>query len=288
MLLWISDTHFNFLRPTGFYSPVKRFGEYLMEENPDATGLILTGDVSTAGVLIKHLNEFAEGFTKPIYFVLGNHDYYNSSFTKIDDAVGKVVTTIPHLHWLNQGWHIHDGVAVVGVGGWYDAYHGNTNSPVDLNDFYDIVELIPGSRYRDLLLEIIRKRASAEADQLAVMLKEACDADIDTIVVGTHIAPYAESAWHEGKQSDRDWLPWFSSASTGAVLDIYAKRYPDKKFIVFCGHSHGSGIYEPHENMTVYTGKARYSVPDLAGVLYPNERKLWAYDPAGKKVERTY
>jgi hypothetical protein len=177
---------------------------------------------------------------------------------------------------------------VVGVNGWYDAYYGNANSTIDINDFYDISELVSGLRYRDLLLDIIRERAGAEADRLAVMLKEVCSTDIDTIVVGTHVAPYAESAWHEGKQSDRDWLPWFSSASTGAVLDIYAKRHPNKTFIVLCGHSHSSGIHTPHENMTVYTGKARYSMPDLTGVLYPNERKLWAYDSAGKKVERTY
>lgn len=288
MLLWGSDFHFNFLKSKGFCSPVTRFGEYLMEENPDADGIIITGDISTGTLITKHLKEFALGFTKNIYFVLGNHCYYGSSFEKVDERVAGVVRAVPHLYWLNEGWHTHDGVAVVGVNGWYDAYHGNSNSTIDLNDFYEIRELMPGIRYRDLLLNLVRKKAGEESDRLAVMLKEVCATDVDTIVVGTHVAPYKESAWHEGKPSDDEWVPWFSSASTGAVLDIYAKRHPDKTFIVLCGHSHSPGIYEPHENMTVYTGGARYSMPDLAGVLYPNKRKLWAYDATGQKVERSY
>jgi Icc protein len=288
MLLWGTDFHFNFLKPKGFYSPVTRFGEYLMEENPDADGIVITGDISTGKLLTQHLKEFALGFTKQIYFVLGNHCYYGSSFAAIDALVRKVVKEVPNLHFLNDGFHEVEGHLLVGVGGWYDAYYGNPKSNIELNDFYDIRELLPGSRYREILLGVIRERAGNEADRLAFMLKEACEKPNDVVIVATHVAPYEGAAWHMGKPSDRDWQPWFSSASTGAVLDTYADKHPEKTFIVLCGHSHSPGVYQRRGNMMVYTGRARYSFPDLCGVIYTKEGKLWAYGPTGEKVECRY
>lgn len=284
MLLWASDFHLNFLRLQG---AVKFFGEALMNENPDATGLIITGDISDGKRLERHLRALAEGFTKPIYFVLGNHDYYNSSWLNIDKMVACLVKEIPHLHWLNQGYHEVDGHVICGVGGWYDAYHGNAHSTVELYDFTNIAELLSESRCRETLLDAVRKRAGHESDQLARMLKAACKTD-NVIIVGTHIAPYSESSWHEGKLSNRDWVPWFSSASTGAVLDIFAKRYPEKEFVVLCGHSHSPGVYQRMDNMTVYTGRAEYGYPELCGMINTKERKMWAYGAAGEKVERDY
>ena len=259
-----------------------------MVDYPDAQGIIITGDISSGKVLEGHLRELAEGWTKPIYFVLGNHSYYDSSWKVIDEMVSSLTKEIPHLHWLNQGFHEVDGHAICGVGGWYDAYHGNSNSGIELNDFRLIDELVPVGSFRPLLLEEIRKRAGYEADILANQLKEACATDNEVIIVGTHIPPYAESAWHEGAHSNREWVPWFSSASTGATLDRFAENNPEKKFIVLTGHTHSSGIYQRRENMTVYTGPAIYGFPDVSGVINTKERKLWAYGSIGKKVEHIY
>lgn len=285
MLVWTTDTHLNFLKQS---SAAKKFAAYLFEENPDAQGLIITGDISDGKRIEDHLRGLAEGWTKPIFMVLGNHDYYHSSWAVIDAKVQKLVEEIPHLHWLNQGFHEVDGHAICGVGGWYDAYHGNSHSGVELNDFHLIDELVPVGSFRPLLLEEIRKRAGYEADILASQLKEACVTDNEVIIVGTHVPPYAESAMHEGKPSDREWVPWFSSASIGATLDRFAENNPEKKFIVLTGHSHGSGIYQRSDNMTVYTGPAIYGFPNECGVINTKERRLWAYNHLGKKAEHSY
>lgn len=292
MLLWTSDIHLNFLKPQGFASPTQYFGEYLMAENPEADGLIITGDISTGNLLYKHLKELAEGFTKPIYFVLGNHDFWGSSFSEIETNLLKALALyktegIDNLHWLNDGWKVHDRHAIVGVNGWYDAMYGDQMTKSYINDFYEIQELMPGTRYHDLLLQLVRDRAGQEADRLAVMLKEACE-KYDKIIVCTHVPPYAESAWHMGFPSEPDMMPWFSSASTGAVLDTYSARYPEKTFVVLAGHSHSPGVFQKRDNMTVYTAKARYGVPDLAGVVYTKEQRLWAFDNHLRRIDVSY
>ncbi len=285
MLVWTTDTHLNFLRQP---SAAKKFAAYLFEENPDAQGLIITGDISDGKRIEDHLRELAEGWEKPIYFVLGNHDYYGSSWSTIDMQIQKLVSEIPNLHWLNEGFHEIDGHAICGCGGWYDAYHGNSNSLVDLNDFYEIRELLPHSRFRPLLLEEIRRRAGFEADTLARHLREACKTDNEIIIVGTHVSPYAGSAWHNGKPSDNEWVPWFSSLSTGVTLDRFAENNPNKEFIVLCGHSHSPGTYQRRDNLIVLTGGAVYKFPDVSGTLNLKDRKATIRDSEKKLITINY
>jgi Icc protein len=284
-LLFATDWHLNFLTKEG---KSQRFIKRLYDENPDADGLIITGDISCGEVLEKHLTQIVQGFHCPIYMVTGNHDYYNSSFEKIDELVAGLTKKFDNLYWLNQGWHTYNGIAIVGVGGWYDAYYGNTNSHIYLNDFDLIEDLKPGGYNRDLLISLIRQRASQEADKLDDMLKSIFKTDLSTILVATHVAPYEGSSWHEGGHSDRDWLPWFTSANTGAVIDKYADNYPDKKFVVLHGHGHSPGVYKHKDNVIVYTGAAEYFHPELAGKIDVVAGKIEYTNSIGRKVEGNF
>lgn len=292
MILWVSDIHLNFLKQP---KAAKFFAESLAEEHPEATGIIITGDISTGKLVQKHLSDFAEGWKKPVFFTVGNHDYYDSSFSVVDRKIQQVCEEFQHMLWLNNGAHLHDEASIVGANGWYDANYGNKNTEVDLNDFYVIDDF---KRFRKshgfqhefdkpALLNAVRKKAGQEADVLADRLKDGCEAS-DTIIVCTHVPPYAEASWHEGKPSDDDWAPWFSSKSTGMVLDVYAKKYPEKKFVVLTGHSHSPGIYEPHDNMVVFTGRAKYGFPDVAGKVYVTKRIVSAYDQNHKSIDYNF
>ncbi|MEN9581319.1 MAG: hypothetical protein RJA70_4328, partial [Pseudomonadota bacterium] len=46
------------------------------------------------------------------------------------------------------------------------------------------------------------------------------------------------------------------------------KRHPDIRYVTLCGHTHSPGIYEAHPNLVVYTGRAQYGAPELAGLVY--------------------
>ena len=295
MLLWLSDIHLNFLkRDDGAF----RFVQCLAEENPNADGLILTGDISSGEVLEKHLTQIAQGFTKPIFMTLGNHDIYNSSFKEIDELIPKLTKKFDNLFYLNEGWitEFHqrepsnnaNRLAIVGVNGWYDAYHGNTKTFVEIADFTAIKELWAGLNYRNLMIDLVRERAKKEADRLDEMLKEVCETPKDIILVATHVPPYIEAAWHEGRNSDRDWQPWFTSASIGAVLDKYAENHTEKKFVVLTGHTHSPGIYERRDNLVVYTGGARYYHPDLTGTIDTEAGTIVCRNSSGKKEERKF
>lgn len=285
MLVWTNDIHLNFLTAR---QGIKRFVKYLIKENPKANGLIIVGDISSGEVIEDHLRQLSDTWTKPLYFVLGNHSYYNASWESVDNKIRKLTQEIPHLHWLNEGFHEINNHVICGCGGWYDVYNGNYNSTVQLNDFILIEELINQNKYRPLLIDTIRKRANFEANILAKHLQEVCRTDNEVIIVCTHVPPYLNSSWHNGHISDKEWAPWFTSASTGKVLDKFSDIYSNKKFIVLTGHTHSSGIYQRSDNITVYTGSATYGDPGISGVINTKERKLWAFGCFGDKIQHKY
>lgn len=288
-ILWTTDIHLNFLKQR---DAVFRFAKYLAEENPNADGLIITGDISDGNLLEEHLTQLTKGFPKPIFFCLGNHDYYHSSFAKIDDLVTGLTKKFDNLHWLNQCSHTYYGVSIVsivGVCGWYDARQGNSQTRVELSDFTLIEDLWGGLNYRDLMIDLVRQRAAKEAERLDQLLfQEVCNVDADVVLVATHISPYPGSCWHEGKQSDREWLPWFCSHVTGEVIDKYAENHPEKKFIVLCGHGHSPGIYERRENLVVYTGGAKYCFPELAGKIDVECGEIEILNHLGNKTKKKF
>ena len=87
------------------------------------------------------------------------------------------------------------------------------------------------------------------------------------IIVLTHVPLFPEVYMHEGQQSDNNWLPFFSSKATGDVLLSAAERYPDKNFLVLCGHTHSAGDYSPKENIRIRAGKAQYRFPEIQDVF---------------------
>lgn len=87
------------------------------------------------------------------------------------------------------------------------------------------------------------------------------------VVVITHVPPFRESCWHEGKISGDDWLPFFSCKAVGDALVEAMKAAPDRMMTVLCGHTHGGGEAQILPNLRVLTGGARYGQPAIQQVL---------------------
>src|ERR1700687_1709725 len=80
---WLTDIHLNFVpspKRAEFYAQVR-------QENLDA--LLLGGDIGDAHSVTKLLAEVANGLQIPIYFVLGNHDFYGGSIRSVREAVAR-------------------------------------------------------------------------------------------------------------------------------------------------------------------------------------------------------
>ncbi len=66
---WATDIHLNFVDERHRFS----FAESVLSHNPDI--LLLGGDLAEAETVVSYLQELEDWIQKPIYFVLGNHDY---------------------------------------------------------------------------------------------------------------------------------------------------------------------------------------------------------------------
>jgi predicted MPP superfamily phosphohydrolase len=82
---WLTDLHLNFVSPrkrTAFYARLR-------ERNLDA--ILLGGDIGEADSVTQLLAEIEREMQMPIYFVLGNHDFYGGSIAAVRHAVARHV-----------------------------------------------------------------------------------------------------------------------------------------------------------------------------------------------------
>jgi predicted phosphohydrolase len=267
--LWTTDPHFDHLRHP---DATREFGRALRREHPDAAGLIVTGDIAESRSISPILRDLSVGFDLPVYFVLGNHDFYMGSFERVRRAVAGTAQRHDNLHWLrNASVRLNEQLAIAGTDGWYDARNGDRQTDLQLTDFSCIAELFAAQdESRETLLQVCAQRADEEAALLRTQLDQLLDADDSCpthIIVATHVPPFQQAAWHDGKPSDARWAPFFSSKVMGEMLSEHATRHPKTHYSVLCGHTHGAGSYRALGNLVVHTGAARYGAPELAGIV---------------------
>ena len=90
--IWLTDIHLEFLDNLTFSGFLRELGE----KNGDA--VLISGDIAQAPTVTEYLAKMAQSFAIPIYFVLGNHDFYHGSISTVRDAVTSLSKKSPHLH----------------------------------------------------------------------------------------------------------------------------------------------------------------------------------------------
>jgi 3',5'-cyclic-AMP phosphodiesterase len=262
-LAWLTDIHLNFLRPPA----LEAFVSMLADTVADA--FVLTGDIAEADDVAIHLHSIAERVARPVYFVLGNHDFYRGSITGVREKVRSLCSVTPNLHWLPDTGvaPLTDEACLVGHDGWGDGrfgdYHG---SDVLLNDFGLIEQFGGFEENADDRLAKLHALGDEAAAHIRAVLPDAL-ARFRNVVVATHVPPFRESCWHEGKVSDDNWLPFFSCKAVGDALAEAMAAAPDRQMTVLCGHTHGGGEAQILPNLWVLTGGARYGRPEVQRVF---------------------
>jgi predicted phosphohydrolase len=258
---WLSDIHLNFVS----VEVRRRFFDDLSKQDVD--GWLVTGDIGEAGSIHDFLEAFAGLLPVRTFFVLGNHDFYRGSMAQVCADVASLSFANARLTWLtNTGYvELNEDIALVGDDGWADGRLGNAlSTPVELNDFVCIRELVGHSR--PVLVKHLNRLGEEAAARLGRKLRDAASRYTGVLVL-THVPPFEGACWHEGKTSWPDWLPWFTCAATGDAIMETAHAYPDTRFLVLCGHTHGYGRYAPTPNVLVHTAGAEYGRPEVQGVV---------------------
>jgi predicted phosphohydrolase len=260
-LAWATDVHLNFLSP----EELAAFAAALVASEADA--ILITGDIAEAPSLRRLLTTVAQAVRRPIYFVLGNHDFYHGSIAEVRALAVDLSATSPWLRWLPaiDPVELAEDTILVGHDGWADGRLGNYGrSSVMLNDYVLIEEL--SGLDKDRRLAALHRLGDEAAGHLEKIVPAALDR-CRRVIVATHVPPFKEACWHLGRISNDDWLPHFTCKAAGDVLREAAARRPDRKIEVLCGHTHGAGVAEILPNLVVRTGGAEYGAPVVQGVI---------------------
>jgi predicted phosphohydrolase len=260
-LAWLTDIHLNFVRRP----EVEALAREVLAANPDA--VLLGGDIGEADNVCGFLEQLAGMIRRPIFFVLGNHDYYRGSVTAVREEVAALTRRVAGLTYLSGSGVVPltPRTALVGHDGWGDGGFGNAEtSPIELNDFWLIAELRTPDRATRL--NVLRRFGLEAGEHFRKVLPEALR-DRENLVALTHVPPFREACWHEGRISDDDWLPFFACRAAGEAMLEVMDSHPDRRLTVLCGHTHGGGTCEPRPRVSVLTGGAVYGKPAISAVI---------------------
>lgn len=273
---WCTDIHLDHIDRD---DALVAFAESLIKTEPP--GIFITGDISVAPRLVYHLSVIERVAQRPIYYVLGNHDYYNGEIEPVRKSMRELTNMSQYLKYMPLSPYIavSQNTALVGHDGWYDAYNGDgAKSRFLMNDWCMIKDFIQNSgghqymrmmgnvKDRDLLISQFRRLAHEGVTHVQNGIKAAARFHKNVIVL-THYPPFAESHIFEGRVGDSEAQPWFTSKMMGDMLMDASKAYPGVNFTVLAGHTHGKYDGKPAPNLQVHVGGADYGRPVLAGLI---------------------
>lgn len=251
-IAWITDIHLNFLT----LKQVSDFFRKIIDLSPDV--ILIGGDISAAPDVNNYLRMFEAEIQVPIYFVLGNHDFYYGSIEAVREEIKKSVEESDYLNWLPAAGIVKltGSTCLIGHGSWADGRLGKYEcSPVTLDDYSmidEFKELNNVERFRKL---------NELGDEAGLFFQRILPEALDrfhNVLVLTHVPPFKESCWHEGQISDDSLLPHFSCKAVGEVLRSFMAARPNRQMTVLCGHCHSSGEAQILSNLKVKTGGSSY------------------------------
>lgn len=262
--VWISDPHFDHLNKKD-PEALLRFRALLDRET--ITHILLGGDIAESRTLDQELRRFRQACGRPIYYVLGNHDYYFGSI----DGVRKQVSSlnIPGVQWLPDAGIVSLGndTALIGHGGWGDAHRGDLEDFVILTDYAAISDLahtidredfwVHGFKKRERLVSKLQQLGREAAEALSRDLSEAAKY-FKRILILTHVTPFEQTCTYKNEPGNDKGFPGFLWDTMGPILVDLALSRPDISISVFSGHTHQQSHGRIAANMNAWSAMAEY------------------------------
>jgi len=253
--LWFTDTHLDnsfLLQKYFFFKEIKK-------ENPK--GIFLTGDISTGKKVVKDLESLAKHIDCPIYFILGNHDYYHSSFCQKHNEIKALCRKYTNLHWLTQHncFPLTEESCVLGTEGWYDCHFGEPEFTRFTFDWFMIDELYSLPTHQDRI-EYFKYLAEESCQIIERQLTFALE-NYKTIYLLTHFPPWAEATRDIGTLLEPFWLPYNVNYRLGKKIEQLMSGRKKKKLICLAGHTHTSNMVHVSRNIECIVHEASYTRP---------------------------
>ncbi len=261
-IAWCSDIHLDMA--DGYI--VRRFVATLIESEPDA--VLITGDIATGTMIADEIVEFSDAVGVPVYFVLGNHDYYGRSIEAVRDELRELTSSELLVNWLPATGTVHlgGGTVLMGHGCWADGRSGTgiVNSPIRMNDEQQIEDLAACVDRTSLA-----SRVAGLAEEGNAHLHEELNKlgpEVRNVVVATHAPPFEQACMYEGQPSEPDSLAHFCNGSLGKMLEQQASQM-ERSLTILAGHTHNRAMLRPASNLEVHVAAATYGTPAIAAIL---------------------
>lgn len=260
-IAWLSDIHLDHLSNEKFVD----FVDSLVKQDVDA--YFLTGDICHGLFHETVFNIFERFLHSPMFFVLGNHDFYHSSFDKVAERITEFADASDSLFWMNNCGiiELNENTCVIGHDGWYDGRNGKFfNTEAHLSDFLFIEELVDLENLA--LYQKLNELGDYSAKKIKQSLLKAID-QFDNIYLLTHVPPFEEASFHLDGLSDVHGLPFFSCKAIGDTLREIMEKNTEKHLTVLCGHTHTGGEVSILPNLHVKVAQAEYGKPDMQEII---------------------
>lgn len=259
-LCWVTDLHLDLATEEAKRKLV------LGIQEQKANWIVVTGDVSEKGTSFQVLTDLQKEVGIPLYYVLGNHDYFGSSYEYIRSLAAKY----PNIGYLTTGMivDLDAKTCLVGQDGWPDGGAGDfESSRVLLKDFLVISDFMGYGKHQwRRIMEEFSRQSTLEGE--ATLLK--AFETYDKVIFATHVPPFRECCYWQGEPSRDDWAPFFVNQTLGKMFIEMMENYPDKELLILCGHTHAAMEYHPLPNLTARVGHADYGTPKSNPQLYFN------------------
>ena len=228
--LWLSDLHVDRLAPSAINSLIGR----ILAANSD--GIWITGDIGEPPTNWNFLKALAAQCRVPIYFVLGNHDYYGQSIEISRVHANDISTLYSHVHYLTLQTPIllKNHVLLIGMDAW--ANTGEVGLTQLTWDSEAIIDLKANNR--TLLKSIMNDLAEQDANLLLAKCRQGITQNITEVRVLTHIPPFippTDLALPKPLQQNRS---VFYSCALNRAITILNDEYPHIYFYFHSGHVH--------------------------------------------------
>lgn len=220
-------------------------------------GIFITGDISTGKHVEPTLHRLASEVSCPIYFVLGNHDYWGRTFDSVHDDMRRLMNIHPNLHWMDERGVISlkSNVGLIGSGGWYDC-NGDTKWmkwTLDWRRIYDFDDI----NNMDDRIKMFQEFARLSAIDIEKKLFEAL-LHHKTVYILTHVPPWKEATRDIGTWAEKFWLPYNSNETMGKAIQRVGKQFKKRNIVVLSGHTHTNRWVRVKKNIECRVNDAKW------------------------------